>query len=263
MQTSPPFVRPAVGSFPNESAWGPDGSRPQHIKDLLAESNSNESLLENITEFVIIILEGKTPLRVHPILFGGSLKALRTVGGGLHLIAVGYYWRRLVGKVACRQISSDCADILAPKQLGFGVQGGAEIGVHATRRFLENMIPGQVFIKIDFKNAFNNIWRNSMLEAVKNHFLQLLPFVLSSYSESSELRFGPHTISSEEVAQQGDPLGLLLFCLTVYDMIASLKSEMTIAYLDDVGLGDDAGIEANDFQIFEEMGAQIGLKCES
>jgi len=111
-----------------------------------------------------------------------------------------------VGSVACKQVSKDCADLLAPKQLGFGVQGGAEIGVHATRRFVENMIPGQVFIKIDFKNAFNNIRKDSMLEAVQNHFPQLLPFVLSSYSQTSELWFGPHTISSEEGAQQGDPL---------------------------------------------------------
>jgi len=42
---------------------------------------------------------------------------------------------------------------------------------------------------------------------------------------------------------------------------------MTIAYLDDVGLGGDAGVVANDFQIIEEMGAQIRLnlnraKCE-
>jgi len=50
-------------------------------------------------------------------------------------------------------------------------------------------------------------------------------------------------------------------------MIASLKSEMSIAYLDDVGLGGDAEVVANDFQKIEEMGAQIGLslnrtKCE-
>jgi len=50
-------------------------------------------------------------------------------------------------------------------------------------------------------------------------------------------------------------------------MIASLKSEMTIAYLDDVELGGDARVVANDFQRIEEMGAQIGLtlnraKCE-
>jgi len=50
-------------------------------------------------------------------------------------------------------------------------------------------------------------------------------------------------------------------------MIASLKSEMTIAYVDDVGLGGDAGVIANDFQRIKEMGSEIGLtlnraKCE-
>jgi len=107
MQTSPLFVRAGVASFPNGSAGGPNGLRPQHIKDLVPESNSNQSLLENITEFVNIILQWKTPLHVRPILLGGSLTALRNVGGGLRPIAVGYYWRHFVVKVACRQ---DCLD---------------------------------------------------------------------------------------------------------------------------------------------------------
>jgi len=50
-------------------------------------------------------------------------------------------------------------------------------------------------------------------------------------------------------------------------MISSLKSEMTIAYLNDVGLGGDTGVVANDFLRIKELGAQIGLtlnraKCE-
>jgi len=60
MQTTSSFVRAAVASFPNGSAKGPDGLRPQHIKDLVAEVDSNGPLLENTTEFVNIILEGKT-----------------------------------------------------------------------------------------------------------------------------------------------------------------------------------------------------------
>jgi len=109
--------------------------------------------------------------------------------------------------------------------------------------------------------------RDSMLEVVHSFITQLLPYVLSSYSKTSELRFGPYSISSEEGAQQGDPLGQLLFCLTIREMIASLKSEMSIANLDDVGLRGDAEVVANDFQKIEEMGSQIGLslnrtKCE-
>jgi len=153
---------------------------------VVAGTDSGGSLLEKMTEFINIVLEGKTPSSVCPILFGGSLTALRKVGGGLRPIVVGYYWRRLVGKVACRHVSSACADLLSPRQLGFAVQGGAEIGVHATRRYVENMNPGQVFVKIDFKNAFNNIRRDSMLEAVHKHFPTLLTFVTSSYSQTSD-----------------------------------------------------------------------------
>jgi len=104
LQTSPTSVRAAITSFPNGSAGGPDGLRPQHIKDLVTKLDSNGPLLEKITDFVNIVLEGKTPKRVRPILFGGSLTALRKVGGGLRPIAVGYFWRRLVRKVACRHV---------------------------------------------------------------------------------------------------------------------------------------------------------------
>jgi len=64
MQTTSPFVRAAVVSFSNGSAGGPNGLRPQHIKDLVSEVDSNGPLLDNITLFLNIILEGRTPLSV-------------------------------------------------------------------------------------------------------------------------------------------------------------------------------------------------------
>ena len=78
-------------------------------------------------------------------------------GGGVRPIAVGYVWRRVAGKVACRRVSESAAALLGPRQLGFGVQGGCEGAVHTARRFVENMQPGQVLLKIDFMNVFNTI----------------------------------------------------------------------------------------------------------
>jgi len=43
--------------------------------------------------------------------------------------------------------------LLAPSQLGFGIAGGEEAAVRAASRYIDNMMPGQVFVKIDFKNA--------------------------------------------------------------------------------------------------------------
>ena len=96
------------------------------------------------------------------------------------------------------------------RQLGFGVPGGAEIAVHATRRYLQSLVPGHVLIKIDFSNAFNSVRRDVILEAVQQHIPELLPYATSSYAAPSSLEFGEHNLSSESGAQQGDPLVVLL-----------------------------------------------------
>ena len=126
-------VKQAIASFPNGSAGGPDGLRPQHLKDLVAGGDGAEALLEAITELINIMLAGRVPLVIRPALFGGALTAILKEGGGVRPIAVGYTWRRLAGKVASRRVSDRAAALLAPRQVGFAVPGGAEAAVHATR----------------------------------------------------------------------------------------------------------------------------------
>ena len=104
------------------------------------------------------------------------------------------------------------------------------------RRYVEHMTDGQLFLKIDFRNTFNSIRRDVIIEAVSRHFPELLPFVSSAYHISSELSFSSFTVSSKEGAQQGDPLGPMLFCLAIHDLLISLQSELVLGYLDDVPL---------------------------
>jgi len=109
-------------------------------------------------------------------------------------------------------VKNACASLLAPRQLGFGVSGGAEAAVRAARRFLDNMQSGKLFIKIDFRNVFNTLRRDAILEAIEKHFSELLPYTTSTIGSSSDLQFGEFVISCGEGAQQ-DPLGPLYFCL--------------------------------------------------
>ena len=72
---------------------------------------------------------------------------------------------------------------------------------------------------------------------------------------------------SEEGAQQGDPLGPAYFCLAIRKLLSSLKSELVVAYLDDITLGDDAETIAIDFaeicRCATEKGLSLnGAKCE-
>ena len=204
---------------------------------------------------------------MRPIIFGGALTAIAKKGGGVRPIAVGYTWRRLAGKVACRLVSAKAAALLSPRQLGFGVPGGAEVAVHATRRYLQSLPFNHIFVKIDFSNAFNSVRRDVILEAVQRHIPELLPYASSCYSEPSSLTFGGHRIASETGAQQGDPLGPLYFCLAVHDLLTSMQSELALGYLDDFSLGGEADDVARDFITLETRAEELGLtlnrtKCE-
>ena len=62
-------------------------------------------------------------------------------------IAVDCTLRRLAAKVAERHISEAMGAPLAPRQLGYGTPQGTKAAVHAARRYLNNLQPGQVILK--------------------------------------------------------------------------------------------------------------------
>ena len=157
--------------------------------------------------------------------------------------------------------------LLAPRQLGYGTALGCEAAVHASRLYLSNLQPGQVILKLDFENAFNCIRRDKMLQAVSNLAPELAPFVLASYSEPSTLFWGETSLRSSEGVQQGDPLGPLLFCLTIHKLTSQLESEFCLFYLDDGTLGGDAEQVLLDLLLVEQGAKELGLslnrgKCE-
>ena len=256
----------AIRSFPAGSSGGPDGLRPQHLKDM-TEKQVGGSMLTALTHFVNLILAGKAPEWVRPYLFGASLLAFSKKDGGVRPIAVGLTLRRLVAKIVCRVATEQCIDKLKPRQLGVGVKGGAEALAHGARRFLDNMPADHLLIKLDFSNAFNSLRRDSMREAIEQHMPGLLGYFDSAYGQSSHLQFGDYTIESAEGIQQGDPLGPLLFCLTIHPLLTEIQSEFVSGYLDDIAIGGEASIAISDVKRLELAAKTFGLslnynKCE-
>ena len=100
-------------------------------------------------------------------------------------------------------------DSLVPFQLGYGAPRGAEAVAHSACQFLFSLPDDHVFLKLDFKNAFNSVRRDKMLYAIKEAAPTVFAFVHSTYSSPSLLHYGSTTIPSVEVVQQGDPVGLL------------------------------------------------------
>ena len=83
-------------------------------------------------------------------------------------------------------------------------------------------------------------------------------FVFSCYSSSSTL-LHKITLQSVEGVQQGDPLGPLLFCLTIHPLITHLKSEFKVCYLDDDTISGAEAEVLQDFQFIEYQAAHLGL----
>ena len=181
-------------------------------------------------------------------------------------IAVGCTLRRLVAKVACNLVAADMANLLAPRQLGYGVRGGSEAAVHAACCFLDNMSTDQAMLKLDFANAFNSLRRDLMLEAVQFLCPAIYTFVYSAYAAPSVLKWGDRSIPSAEGVQQGDPLGPLIFCQTLHQHCLSLRSEFNVLSLDDVTLGGDCHDLLHDLKVIKDA-VKLGLtlnttKCE-
>ena len=103
---------------------------------------------------------------------------------------------------------------------------GCEAAAHATHLYLRNMSPGHLLLKLNFKNAFNTLRRDKMIESVKEYAPELFTFILSAYEQ---LFCGDHILESAEGVQQGDPLGSLLFCLVIQPLIVKLRSEAPLA----------------------------------
>jgi hypothetical protein len=263
-------VYKAIMSFPNGSAGGMDGLRPQILKDLIQKTNGDAStqLLKSLTKLCNLMLSGKVPAQVCPILYGASLTALKKKCGGIRPIAVGMTYRRLAGKIGCTNVMSKMSNYFSPIQLGFGIKNGAEAGAHAARQYYNfpHKNP-KIFIKLDYNNAFNTTFRDKMLLQVKEKVPELYPFLMQCYLNPSQLFYGQHIISSQRGAQQGDPLGTLIFCLLIHPMAKSLTSELNLWYIDDATLGGDPEDVMKDLDNIVSLSADLGMslnfsKCE-
>lgn len=124
------------------------------------------------------MLLGKIQSRLTEIIYGASLCALNKELGGIRPIAVGNTFRRLTAKLACDSVRSEMSPKFAPRQVGFGIRGSCEAAAHATRTFIKkNSHRKVVVLKIDFRNAFNEVDRDKFLCEMRSNCPAIYPFL--------------------------------------------------------------------------------------
>ena len=265
LDITPSVVRKAVFAFPAGSAGGPDGLRPQHLKDIMRSTKDDldSTFLSALTAFIGQVVAGNVPQAVRPHFFGATLIGLSKEDGGVRPIAIGCTLRRLAAKCVTSLIKEEMGSLLRPTQLGYGTCHGAEAVAHASRTFLSNLGDQHVMVKLDYTNAFNTVRRDKMLMAVLKNTPGIYPFVHSVYSQSTNLYFGHCVIPSSEGVQQGDPLGPLLFCLSILDMISRLTSIFKAFYLDDGTLGGPVEDVLRDLRFLIEASKDLDLNLNT
>ena len=253
-----------MASFPNGSAGGMDGLHPQLLKDMVSPVTgaNGPQLIQNLAALSTIIAAGNLPLPIREFLFGARLVGLAKKDGGIRPIAIGNILRRVICKAACSNVKEKVTALLAPKQLGFGLSMGAEGADHAARRFLQNSLASDdplILLKIDFSNAFNSLRRDHMLERVKATCPEIYNLVLYAYDDPSILLYQSITLASAEGVQQGDPLAVLLFCIAIQPLVASMTSDFNVWYCDDGTLGGPQDTVLQDYERIKTLGAEMGL----
>ena len=129
-----------------------------------------------------------------------------------------------------------------------------------------------VLCKVDLKNAFNNVSRAAFIALTRHYFPELSRWVEWCYGTTSALTYGQIRISSEEGAQQGDPLGPLLFSLVMLQVSEEIKIssgglQLHMWYLDDGVLAGPSYEVQNALRVIAEVGPKWGMflnpeKCE-
>ena len=124
-----------------------------------AEAGSR--LLSALTDLVNVMLRGEVPQFAVPILYNANECAIRKKDGGIRPIAVGSTIRKLSVKVGSRPVVPALGEELRPVQFGVSTSGGCEVAAHAARRYVRDCRHRRVLLKIDKRNAFNSLRRDS------------------------------------------------------------------------------------------------------
>nr|GFA26363.1 hypothetical protein [Tanacetum cinerariifolium] len=217
LTTSHAVVLDMIKSFPRGTSPGRDGLHAQHLMDCLsgAAMAISDELVSSITQVFNLFLDGKCPKMLGEYISSAPLTPLVKPEGWYPSYCCGY------------------------RLEAFGFQGGREAILHAVNRLIEDRwdVAGLSMLLVDFKNAFNLVDREVMLQEIRIHCLAISHWVEFCYSTPARLYYGEHTLRSYQGVQQGDPLRPLLFSLVLHPLVSKIRDFFNLSlqawYVDD------------------------------
>jgi len=261
-------VRECIPRAPRCSAPGPSDSRFEHWSTLAANSAGLNAAGVVLTRFVL----GEAPPAAISANLSAVLYALPKPDGGVRPIACGSVIRRLAAKGVCRALASELAVACGPLQFAVGRPAGAE-KLHKTLTALSELRPEAAFIKLDFKNAYNSLFRRAVHDGVRGRFPALGAFVATLCPElTSHWWFASdgcgRRIRSVRGVDQGCPLSPAFFAIAIAPALEQLRTQLrgqdpdayVLSFLDDIYVVIDHGEVARTLETVQQLFQPLGLE---
>ena len=247
-------LRQTLSRAPRKSGPGVSGSRFEHWQVLLGDDEAFDAFYQVVNALASGAVPGGRlgPAAVAFLL--GNLTPLRKGTTDVRPLAAPETLRRLVGKALCVQFKGSFGRALAPEQCAVALPGGAEV-VQKTLGVFADCHSKHVFFKLDARNAHNEQWRRSSVDAFSLAVPELAGFSSLCYCRGEGhskyvFRSGGQQflVESDAGVDQGDSLAPVLFAFGIQGPARSLLQELrrqagllqgdtavlVLLYLDDV-----------------------------
>ena len=230
-----------------DSAPGPSGLSVAHLQQMIIYAGAAAaSLLSNLAKLGTAAYSN-VDIAPPEFWYLHSAANLTALGEKARPIACGDTLRRQFGRLYCRSHKVQFSALLeSANQFGVAVPGGAERLATLAQLIYD---AGGVLLDIDSRNAFNEVDRAACLAQAALHVPDAYHYATNLYGAGAlpPLLFAvagrpePEIILSRQGVQQGDPLGPLLFALTLLPIMRDLKEAfphlVVGGYLDDLIVG--------------------------
>lgn len=129
----------AIKKFPRSSAAGGSVISATHLLEMISIPCTDDEIwiLGANKRLVNHFASGKAPPQISPWLSGATFIALNKRDGGVHPIAVGEVFRRLISSLLMSRVSDRFKEILQPIQHVVAVQCGFEGIIHSVRKMVK------------------------------------------------------------------------------------------------------------------------------
>ena len=155
-------------SFHAGASGGPEGLRPGRLRSLVASGSAEAGsrLLSALIDLVNVMLKGEVPQFAVTIFYGANECEIRKINVGVRPIAVGHN-QEIVSKSGLKASRPGFRGRAEDGPVGGLNQWVCEAAAHAARRYVRDCRHRRVLLKIDMRNAFNSLRRDSFLSVAR------------------------------------------------------------------------------------------------